>query len=117
MDFPTDGETLRQTLNECDIVTHNIHPFCLPRVIRHAKKLDMPAACLQTVSSLAGELKALVAIMRNTLHLAVSISPLVVLCPRKMESEGIRRDYLISVLPHPSYWTVIALIGVFHSML
>lgn len=57
----------------------------------------MPMAYLQTVSSLAEEMKALVAVMRNTLHLAVSISPLVVLCPKKIDSEGIRRDYLISV--------------------
>jgi hypothetical protein len=57
----------------------------------------MSPTCFQAVSSLAGELKALVAVMRNTLYLAVSISPLVVLCPRKMEPDGIRRDYLISV--------------------
>jgi hypothetical protein len=49
----------------------------------------MPMAYLQTVSSLAEEMKALVAVMRNTLHLAVSISPLVVLCPKKIDSEGI----------------------------
>ena len=35
--------------------------------------------------------------MHNTFYLAVSVSPLVVLCPRKLESEGIRRDYLIAV--------------------
>jgi hypothetical protein len=72
----------------------------------------MPAASFQTVSSLAGELKSLVAVMRNTLYLAVSISPLVVLCARKMEADGIRRDYLISV-SHIFFMGVILLISVF----
>jgi hypothetical protein len=64
----------------------------------------MPAGYLKTIESLSGELKGLAAVMRNTFYLAVSISPLVVLCPRKLDSEGIRRDYLISVRhdPHPS---------------
>lgn len=70
----------------------------------------MAPACLQAVSSIAGDLKALVALMRNTLYLAVSISPLVVLCPRKMEADGIRRDYLISV--SCSLLIVTGLIGV-----
>jgi len=57
----------------------------------------MPVGDLQMITSLSGELKGVAAVMRNTFYLAVSISPLVVLYPKKLESDGIRRDYLISV--------------------
>jgi hypothetical protein len=42
-------------------------------------------------------LKGLAAMMRNTYDLAVGISPLLVLYPRKLDAAGIRRDYLIAV--------------------
>jgi hypothetical protein len=66
----------------------------------------MSAGDLDTITSLSGELKNVATVMRNTFYLAVSISPLVVLYPRKLESEGIRRDYLISVrclIPNPVF--------------
>lgn len=35
--------------------------------------------------------------MRNVLHLALSISPLLLLIPKKFNMVGIRRDHLITV--------------------
>jgi hypothetical protein len=42
-------------------------------------------------------LKGLAGLMRNTYDIAVGISPLVALYPRKLDASGIRRDYLIAV--------------------
>jgi|HubBroStandDraft_3_1064219.scaffolds.fasta_scaffold13653_8 hypothetical protein len=64
---------------------------------RRAKDLGIPTASFQVVADLAGELKHLTAVMRNTFHLAVHISPLVLLYPKKMDQDHIRKDYLIAV--------------------
>lgn len=39
----------------------------------------------------------MVAMMRNILHLAASFSPLIVLVPKKIAVDPIRRDYLLAV--------------------
>lgn len=46
---------------------------------------------------MANQLDGLAAVMRNTFYLALAFSPLVVLQARKLDTEGIRRDYLIGV--------------------
>jgi hypothetical protein len=52
---------------------------------------------------MAGDLKGLASVMRNTFYLAVGISPLVVIHPKKLDLDGIRRDYLIAVC-RPSFF-------------
>lgn len=44
-----------------------------------------------------GDLPAMVAMMRNVLHLAASFSPLIVLVPKKLTLDSIRRDHLLAV--------------------
>jgi hypothetical protein len=61
---------------------------------RRAKDLGIPTALFQ---DLTGELKHLTAVMCNTFYLAVHISPLVLLYPKKMNQDSIRKDYLIAV--------------------
>ena len=43
------------------------------------------------------DLSSMVALMRNTLHLALAFSPLLVLQPKKLVTEGIHRDHLLAV--------------------
>jgi hypothetical protein len=57
----------------------------------------MPPEYLAVVTKTAGELTNLAAVMRNALHLALGLSPLLALHPKKLDSQGIRRDYLIAV--------------------
>jgi hypothetical protein len=44
-----------------------------------------------------GNLQNVVLMMRNTLHLAMSFSPLIVLVPKKFSFDSIRRDHLLAV--------------------
>lgn len=52
----------------------------------------------QAIANMAGDMTAnMVVSMRNVLHLALSISPLLLLIPKKFNMVGIRRDHLITV--------------------
>jgi hypothetical protein len=65
--------------------------------IRRVTDLGLSADGYEFVGKMAGDLKGLAGAMRNTLYLAVGISPLVVIHPKKLDLDGIRRDYLIAV--------------------
>jgi hypothetical protein len=67
------------------------------RNIRRVTDLGLSADEYKSVATMAGDLKGLAGAMRNTLYLAVGISPLVVIHPKKLDLDGIRRDYLIAV--------------------
>ena len=57
----------------------------------------MPAEDHAVAMNIAGELTQFVAQMRNVLHLCLSFSPLLILHPKKLDVQAIRRDYLIAV--------------------
>lgn len=64
---------------------------------RRGQDLKMPLDSYEWLSSSGDELSKLAKVMRNTVHLAVAISPLIVLQPRKLLQDNVRRDYLIAV--------------------
>ena len=58
----------------------------------------MSPELFQILSSIAGDMTSTMAVsMRNVLHLALSISPLLLLIPKKFNMVGIRQDHLIAV--------------------
>jgi hypothetical protein len=75
-------------------VSSAIDPTLTEFVFRRNTDLGLPA---RDLSLWAEELKSLAAVMRNTFYLAVAVSPLVILQSKKMDTEAIRRDYLIGV--------------------
>jgi hypothetical protein len=57
----------------------------------------MPEETYAILSGMVSEMKEVVKVMRNTFYLAVGISPLLLLLPRKLQFDSIRRDVLIAV--------------------
>ena len=43
------------------------------------------------------ELPSTVAQMRNALHMALAFSPLLALIPKKLATDGVRRDHMLAV--------------------
>jgi hypothetical protein len=57
----------------------------------------MPEDTYQFLPGMISEMKGLVKVMRNTFYLAVGVSPLLLLVPKKLQWESIRRDVVIGV--------------------
>jgi hypothetical protein len=81
---------------------------------RRSQDLDMPPDLLADIADIAGDLTQMATTMRNVLHLALSISPILLLVPKKFSTVAIRRDHLIAV-SQPT--TLAELIEPAHSML
>jgi hypothetical protein len=64
---------------------------------RQAQLVNIPDPLLAPVISTTDSLQNLAVVMRNTFDLAVGMSPLLVLHPKKLDTSGIRRDYLLAV--------------------
>lgn len=88
------------------------HPFLS---FRRAKDLDVPANFTEVLAGVSGELTDMATAMRNVFHLAVSVSPLLVLYPGKLgsKSSSIRRDYLIGVSLDSDTWFFLLCRGLF----
>jgi hypothetical protein len=52
---------------------------------------------LGTIADIAADLTHMANTMRNVLHLALSVSPILLLTPKKYSTLAIRRDHLITV--------------------
>jgi len=59
--------------------------------------VNIPDPLLAPVISTTDSLQNLSVVMRNTFDLAVGMSPLLLLHPKKLDTSGIRRDYLLAV--------------------
>jgi hypothetical protein len=60
----------------------------------------MPQDVLDNMAGLVENMPNLAAVMQNTFHVALSISPLLILHPKKLNADSIRRDLLIAVGLH-----------------
>ena len=65
--------------------------------LRHANDLHIPPESICGLSDMTASLGTLASTMRNVYDLAVSISPLVILHPKKLDGSVIRWDLLIAV--------------------
>jgi len=65
--------------------------------LRHANDLRIPPESIRGLSDMTASLGTLASMMRNVYDLAVSISPLVILHPKKLDGSVIRQDLLIAV--------------------
>jgi hypothetical protein len=64
--------------------------------IRHATSIGLSEEQCCPLLNLP-ELNSAVAQMRNALHMALAFSPLLALIPKKLASDGVRRDHLLAV--------------------
>jgi hypothetical protein len=70
--------------------------ICLILLSSRAQMLGLQPDTWESVSQIS-DIPALIFGMRNVLHLAASLSPLIVLVPKKFALETIRRDHLLAV--------------------
>lgn len=78
----------------------NAYSFILSR---RAELLNISPESWEIIKQIK-DLKSVLPLMRNVFHVAASLSPLVVLVPKKPSIDGIRRDHLIAV--RCFFWSV-----------
>jgi hypothetical protein len=98
LDFPRDQDDLLEALQRYigflfDFQLGSTYP-------RRSKDLDMGPHLLGAIADMSADLTHLANTMRNVLHLALSVSPILLLVPKKFSSMAIRRDHLITVSLH-----------------
>jgi hypothetical protein len=71
--------------------------ICLKLHARRAKQLQMPTQFTERMTTVLQETADLTKLMRNISSLAIFVSPLLMLYPKKLEAISLRRDALIAV--------------------
>ena len=98
MDFPASEDDLVLSLTQYVFRFLFCHEY-LKSPTRRSVHLNMPEQFVDRLKTVLASSQSISSLMRNISYLAIFISPLLLLHPKKFDQTSIRKDALIAVSP------------------